>query len=116
MEQKSRVLRRQGNPGHSLRGPSTGILRACGGDDPRLPGVRAGSELLLGVVGEDGGRLGSDALREVDRDHAAEGGENRLIGHAHEVREGGAEVRGGLLQLVVRDLGEQVVNLCEWMG
>ena len=51
------------------------------------------------------------ALRLVDVEHAEVVAQRRRVATTHEVREGGAEVSRRLLQMVVRDLAEQVVDL-----
>ena len=51
------------------------------------------------------------ALRLVDVEHAEEVGERRRVAATHVLREGGPEVTRRLLQVVVRDLAEQVVDL-----
>ena len=51
------------------------------------------------------------ALRLVDVEHTEEIGERRRVAATHVLREGGPEVTRRLLQMIVRDLAEQVVNL-----
>ncbi len=51
------------------------------------------------------------ALRLKDMEHSEEAGEDRLVVHSHELRERGSESGGRGLEVVVRDLDEEVVDL-----